>query len=202
MAQLNNSINANATTPLSATQGGTGASNPTANGVLVANGSSAVSSLVLGAGNVLIGTTASNPVAANLTAGSGVSITPATGSITIALASPNGGGFAWTNVTGTSQAIVAGNAYAANNASLVTLTLPATSAFGDSFCVSGSGAGGWKIAQNAGQQINFGNTATTAGAGGSLQSTNQYDSATLVCIVSGASSVWAARSGFGNITVT
>ena len=66
------------------TYGGTGLSNPTAHGVLISEGSSALNPIVLTAGQVLIGTTAADPAAATLTPGSNISITSASGSITIA----------------------------------------------------------------------------------------------------------------------
>jgi hypothetical protein len=157
---------------------------------------------VLSAGNLLIGTTAGDPVAANLTAGTGITITSATGSITIANAEAAGGGFIWTDVTTTTGTILAGGGYISDNTLLVTITLPSTSALGDSFCILGKGAGGWKLMQNAGQQINFGNTATTAGTGGSIASTNQYDSISCVCVTAGASSIWATRCSQGMLTVT
>ena len=202
MSVNNNAINANATTPLVSTQGGSGVSAPTAHGVLISEGSSAFNPIVLAAGQVLIGTTSGDPSAATLTQGTGITITSASGSITIASSNTAGGGFTWTNVSGTSQTIVAGNAYAANNSSLVTFTLPATSVFGDTFRIAGFGSGGWKIAQNAGQQINFGNTPTTVGTGGSVASTNQYDAVTCTCITAGASSIWVVTDAIGNQTIT
>lgn len=90
----------------------------------------------------------------------------------------------WNNVTGTSQAAAVNKGYIANNAALVTVTLPATAAVGDVIRVQGAGAGGWLIAQNASQTI-IGNasTASTVGVGGSVASTDRYDSIELVCIV-------------------
>src|SRR5665213_536192 len=84
MAGLTNGINSNSVTPLEAIQGGTGLSSPTNHGILVGQGSSAVDPIVLTNGELLIGSTSANPVAAALTAGSGISITPGAGSITIA----------------------------------------------------------------------------------------------------------------------
>lgn len=84
-------------------------------------------------------------------------------------------------VTGTTQTIAAGTVYIANNASLVTFTLPASIAIGQKFEIIGKGAGGWRIAQLASQFINFGDTVTTTGVGGSLSSTNQYDAVTITC---------------------
>lgn len=87
------------------------------------------------------------------------------------------------NVTGTSQAMAVNHGYIANNAGLVTMTLPATAAIGSELEVAGNGAGGWIIAQNALQIIHIGNAASTPGVGGSVASSNRYDSIRLVCTV-------------------
>ncbi len=71
---------------LSPTFGGTGVSNPTAHGVLISEGASAVRPIVLGAGQILIGTTASDPAAAAISSGTGILVGNASGSITISLA--------------------------------------------------------------------------------------------------------------------
>ena len=147
-------------------------------------------------GQLPIGSTGADPVLATLTAGSGISITNGAGSITI---SGSGGGLAWTDVTGTSQAMAVNNGYFADNAGLVTLTLPSTAALGSLIAVVGKGAGGWKIAQNAGQTIHFGFVNTTTGTGGSLASTNQYDVVYLVC--STANTDFTVVQSIGNITV-
>src|SRR3954466_1558352 len=70
---------------------------------------------------------------------------------------------AWQEVTGTTAALVANNGYILNNAGLVTATLPASAALGTIIEVCGKGAGGWTIAQNASQKIQFGNQVTTTG---------------------------------------
>lgn len=85
-------------------------------------------------------------------------------------------------VTGTSQAMVAGTEYIANNAALVTLTLPTTAALGTKFMVCGKGAGGWKLAQNASQIIHFNDVDTTSGTGGYLASTGRYHMVQVKCI--------------------
>lgn len=113
---------------------------------------------------------------------------------------PSSSSLSYTPVTTTSQAMAVNQGYIANNASLVTFTLPTTIAVGSMVAVAGQGAGGWKIAQNAGQQINLGNLPTTVGVGGSLQSTNQYDNIKLMCIV--ANTTFTAFPPQGNITVT
>jgi len=190
---LQNSINA--PTPFSVGNGGTGASTLTQDGILLGAGTSAITAATLTDGQILIGDTGAAPVAATLTAGSGISVTNAAGSITIAAT----GGASWTDVTGTSQAMAATGAYVANNAALVTLTLPATAAFGTEISVTGYGAGGFLVAQNAGQIIHFGNVDTTAGAGGSIASTNRYDSLVLLCVV--ADTEWKVLNSVGTLTV-
>jgi hypothetical protein len=106
----------------------------------------------------------------------------------------------WTDVTGTTQAMSTFNGYIADNASLVTFTLPTTANIGDVIYILGKGAGGWKIAQNALQQVNVGKVASTAGVSGSLASTNQFDTVELRCITAGTSTIWTAKVT-GNITV-
>jgi len=148
-------------------------------------------------GQVLIGSTGATPVPATITGTAGITVTNAAGSITI---SGGGGGYTWTEVTGVSQAMATNNGYITNNPALVTLTLPATAALGTTISIAGKGAGGWKIAQNAGQEIFFGSSATTIGATGYLQSTQQFDSIELLCIT--ADTQWTVITGpQGAITV-
>jgi hypothetical protein len=88
--------------------------------------------------------------------------------------------------------------YTANNASLITFTLPATAAYGTELYVVGKGTGLWTIAQNAGQSIHFGAINTTTGTGGSLSSTLQYDVIGMVCTV--ANTAWTVIQSIGDIT--
>jgi len=112
----------------------------------------------------------------------------------------SGGGITWSEVTGTSQAMAVDNGYILNNAGLVTATLPDTAALGSVVRVVGKGAGGWKIAQNAGETIIWDeSSSTTTGVGGSLASTDDYDSVELLCTV--ADTTWTVLSSKGNITV-
>lgn len=179
--------------------GGTGVANPTAHTLPVAEGSSNFNFLgPLTNGQLLIGSTGVDPVAATITAGANVSVSVGAGSITIA--ATGAASFAWTQVSGTSQTMASNNGYIANNAGLVTLTLPASSAIGDELGIVGKGSGGWSIAQGAGQQIHIGNTASTVGAGGSVASSNQFDSVYLVCTV--ANTTWTCLGGpQGNLTI-
>jgi len=109
------------------------------------------------------------------------------------------GGMTWNEQTGTSDTMAVDNGYIANNAGLVTFTLPTTAAVGSVVRVAGVGAGGWAIAQNASEIIHFGNQDTTTGTGGSLASVNRYDAVELVCVV--ADTEWSVLSSQGNITV-
>ncbi len=185
--------------PIVPLNGGTGVSSPTIHTLPVAQGTSNFNFLgPLTNGQLLIGSTGADPVAATLTAGANISLTNGAGSISIAATGL--AGFSWTTVTGTSQLMVANNGYIANNGALVTLTLPATSAVGDEIDIIGKGAGGWLIAQQAGQSINLGSSTTTIGVGGSLASTNRRDSLYMICTV--ANTEWTVGSGpVGNITV-
>lgn len=88
--------------------------------------------------------------------------------------------YATTTVTGTTQTMANNSVYIANNASLVTFTLPATITSGARYCVVGLGAGGWRISQNAGQSIRIGESVTTAGTGGYIQSASSTDAIFLV----------------------
>lgn len=107
--------------------------------------------------------------------------------------------FVWNNVTGTSQSAAVNNGYIANNASLCTVTLPSTASIGNIVRVTGNGAGGWKLAQNASQLVHFGTQVTTTGTGGSLASVNRYDAVEIICTV--ANTTWVVLSSQGNITV-
>jgi len=102
-------------------------------------------------------------------------------------------------VTGTSQQAVIRTRYIANNAALVTVTLPATAAVGDFVEVEGYGAGGWQIAQNASQSIRFLGVVSTTGITGYIASTTQYDSVHLRCVV--ASTGWEVINAVGELDV-
>ena len=150
-------------------------------------------------GQLLIGSTGLNPVAATLTAGANISISNAAGSITIA--GTGFAGFSWTVVASGTQAITPNSGYIMNNgASLVTLTLPVTAPIGSLIGIQGASSGGWAIAQNSGQAINIGSLASTTGAGGSIASTNAHDSLLLVCTVANTNFACLGAPQ-GNITI-
>lgn len=123
-----------------------------------------------------------------ITAGTNVSVSFAGGNLVISATGLAGIG--WNNITGTSATMIADAGYVSNNSGLVTLTLPTVAAFGTIIYVQGYGGGGWKVAQNAGQQIFVGNASSTIGATGYIASTNQYDSITLLCV--NANNAWTA----------
>ncbi len=131
-----------------------------------------------------------------ITGGAGISITPGANTITI---SSTEGGLPYTEVTAATQALAVDNGYIMNRGTLITATLPAVAAQGSIIDIIGKGAGGWLIAQNAGQTIHFGTSNTTTGATGTLASTAQYDCVELICIT--ANTDFVVKSVIGNLTV-
>ena len=183
--------------PVIVDNGGTGLTTLTDGAVLVGDGTNAVELIgPLTDGQLLIGDTAGvSPVAATLTAGTGIVITNAAGSITI----DSTGGFTWSEVTAASQAMAVQNGYIANRGTLITFTLPVTSIIGDEVQIIGKGAGLYAIAQNAGQTIHYIASDTTTGVGGSLTAIEQYACIELICIT--ANTDWAVSDSSGNFTV-
>ncbi len=104
------------------------------------------------------------------------------------------------------QTIIASQALAVDNGYIciapggaLSLSLPAVSSVGDIIEITLDGSASFTITQGAGQQIRLGNLATTAGVGGSLQSTQQGDSIRMVCSV--ANLKWNVLSSMGNPTI-
>ena len=177
-AQINLANGVTGTLPIA--NGGTNAASMTNTyGVVYYDGSALVTTTVGTAGHVLTSNGAG--VAPTFQAGGG------------------GSSFTWSVVAGTSQAMSVDNGYITNNAGLVTCTLPAVAVVGDVVRVTGKGAGGWLIAQNAGQTIYFGDLTTTTGVTGSLASTLVRDTVELVCVTT--NNDWNVLSSIGNITV-
>lgn len=198
MAVINNIINANSITPLPSSRGGSGVSSPVAHGILVGEGASPFNSVVLGAGQLLIGTTASDPAVAALTAGSGISIASVSGSVTISTtATPT----SFVNETSAGPTTMASNTtYLANSgASLCSFVLPSASALGDTIAIVGTNTGLWTLTQAAGQQIFYGTISSTSGTGGSVTATAQYDCIRLRCNAANVS--WVVEFAAGNHSV-
>jgi len=113
---------------------------------------------------------------------------------------PSSGGstyYTWTTIAGTSQNLVAANAYVPTASSLTTFTLPVSPTLGDHYLIAGSGSGGWKLAQNSGQSTIIGIQTTTTGASGYLASTSSTDTIEIVYI---GSSIFKVIGIYGNIT--
>ena len=85
-----------------------------------------------------------------------------------------------------------------DGANLITAALPVTAAVGNTLTIQGFGSGLFTIAQNALQTIHFGAISTTTGTGGSLSSTGQYDSVTLVCVKTNTD--FAVMASVGNLS--
>jgi len=146
-------------------------------------------------GQIPIGSNAADPVLATITGSGAINVANGAGTITI-----SGGGTEWSIITA-DQTIAIYKGYVCNKAGLLSLALPATSAVGTTFSVTGMNIDlGWTVTQGAGQQIHFGDLSTTAGVGGSVASTLKRDSIECVCIV--ADTTWQIISAVGNITVT
>ena len=105
----------------------------------------------------------------------------------------------YSEITAATFTLAPDNAYGANNASQIIFTLPTTAVVGSELEIVGIGAGGWRIAQNASQQIHFGNLDTTAGTGGRVDSTFRRDCIKLKCTT--ANNEWVVSSSVGNMDV-
>ena len=146
-------------------------------------------------GEILISSTAGGQTWANITsADNSVDIT--NGASTIDLKT---NALFWVNQTTTSVTMAENTVYQANNAGLVTLTLPSTCAFGKRFKITGFGAGGWKLAQQAGQQIHDVSGSTTVGTSGYLASNAQYQNVEVYCAV--ANTTFSVIDTRGNVTI-
>lgn len=145
-------------------------------------------------GQFLIGSTGGTPSPASITAGTNISIT--NGANSIIINATGHASFTWAEVTETTQSMAVNTGYISNNASLVTCTLPTTSAVGDTLRVVGKGAGGWGVILNSGQSIRIGDTVTTVSSG-SIASSESHDAIHLVCTT--ANTVWTALNVQGQI---
>lgn len=183
--------------PLPASQGGTGLSSPAAHQLMVTAGSSPFTLLgVASNGQIPIGSIGSDPVLNTITAGSGISIANGPGTITI---SASTGTITWQTISA-SQTLAIDHGYiCVSPGGALALLLPPVSALGDIIEITLDGATSFSITQGAGQQIRIGNVATTAGVGGSITTTQQGDSIRMVCQT--ANLKWNVLSSMGNPTV-
>jgi hypothetical protein len=168
-----------------------------AEGVLIGDGDGGVNGIILGAGQLVIGTNTINPVGATLTSGDNITISSSSGSIQIS--ATGSASFDWVHQTTTSVTMLPNTGYQVDNSALVTLSLPTFLHAGDEFEIEAYGAGGWIVAQNAGQSIVFGNITTTVGASGSIASTNVGDCIRMV--VNPDNTSLTVLSAVGNLAV-
>jgi len=136
-------------------------------------------------GQVLIGATGGTPTPSTLTAGTGISISNGTHSITI---TNTGAMITWASIAGTTQTAAVNTGYVVSNASQTTITLPVTAALGSIVEIAGLGAGGWILAPGAGQSIQLGEDNATA----TVTSANANDCIRVVCTV--ANTQWTMLS--------
>jgi hypothetical protein len=203
--------------PVTVALGGTGAATLTVNSVLLGNGTSALSSVSLTAGQLLTGT-AGAPSGTTLTAngvviGGGTSA-PTTVSLGVGqvLVGTAGAPVAdainavtsYVTVTAATQAMAASTLYYSNYAAGQTVyTLPASPSANSVIIVEGlttASTSGWQIVANTGQKIQLGSS--LGATAGSLTSTtgSAVDCATLTYFASASTWVVYPSSGL-NLTV-
>lgn len=160
--------------------GGTGAATFNINGVVISGTTttSALASLTLTNGQIVIGSTSNPPAAATITAGTGIAITNGSNSISIA---NKQNGFKY-NSQSTSTTLTAQNAYYITTNSAITLTLPSSNTAGDTFKIMSNtlGTGLVTVQLNAGQTMQVANTQTSSG--GSIVMTTQGCCVTIVAL--------------------
>lgn len=143
-------------------------------------------------GQLLVGSTGAQPAFATTTTSTGIAFTTGAGTLAIDIKT---GGFAVVDQNSSSVNMAVQTMYVIDNGSTqVVLTLPATAPQGSVMKIVGSSAGGWKIAQNANQQIVQNQNASTSGVNGSVSSTSKNNCVELIASVGGASTVWTVAS--------
>jgi hypothetical protein len=130
-----------------------------------------------------------------ITAGTGITITPAANTITI---DSTVGAVTWTTI-GASGPLVSNVGYICTAGAALVFTLPAVCPVGATVGLCLDGAVSWQITQAAGQQVRTGALQTTLGAGGSITGTVQGDTIVLVCSV--ANTRFITTSVIGNPAV-
>lgn len=149
-------------------------------------------------GQLIIGSTSSNPSISTITAGSGINVTNGPGSITLSTTSTSVS--TW-NVQTSNTALVPGNGYVTFFPSEVLLfSLPTTSLVGDIIELANFDGAGWVLEQSTvSQQIRLGTSITTLGLGGSISSSTSGDTVRLVCVQD--NNLWQALSVIGTLTI-
>jgi hypothetical protein len=127
-----------------------------------------------------------------------ITVSGSSGSNTLTISSSNPF-FSWFILSG-SQMAISQQGYFTDSVSRVDVQLPNTSVVGDIFVVADLGGNKWRITQDSGQQVLIGNSSTTLGATGYLESLFIGDSVTLVCCVDNLT--WmVVPASTGNLTI-
>lgn len=129
----------------------------------------------------------------------GITVTGSPSTNTLTISASGSGSISWQTISA-SQALSVNNGYfCISPGGAIALSLPTTSAVGDTIIVTLDGATSYTITQGANQQIRFGSQETTLGASGSLTTTSQGCTLSLVCSV--ANLRWNAISSEGTFTI-
>jgi hypothetical protein len=110
-----------------------------------------------------------------------------------------GGGVITWEVVNANTNMSANHGYLVNNPASIDLTLPVNCDVGVVFEVARIDEGGFRVMQNSGQVVRFGEYETTTGESGYLESTATGDTLRLVCSV--ANTEFVVLSSIGNITI-
>jgi len=164
----------------------TGTTTVRASMVTDTNGSPILSSS-MSDGQLIIGSSAGTPAAANLTQGTYITVTNAANSITIDTIGPV---MTTSTITGTTQNALVNVRYITQNISATTITLPATCAVGDRITIVGGGGAAWVVQANTGQTVTFSTSSTSTG--GTMTAKHSKDACTLIC--TSANTVWIVES--------
>ena len=126
-----------------------------------------------------------------------VSVTgnPGTSTLTISVSAT---GMTWQTISA-SQTLAIQNGYFCTGGGALALLLPAVSSVGDEIIISLDGSTSFQITQGAGQSIKIANQASTAGVTGSVTTTQQGDTITLVCSVANLN--WRVINSVGNFII-
>jgi len=145
-------------------------------------------------GQMIIGSTGATPAVGTITGSGNITVTTGAGTLALSLTGP--ASMTYASNTGTSATLNAFAAIIPINTLLFTFTLAATASVGDVFEIVGRGSGGWVLNLNVGQTI-FG-TGFSTSSGGSVTSTDRYNSIRFVCVV--ANTAFVVSSIMGNPT--
>lgn len=192
-----NAASINASNPLSLEAGGLGADlSASQNKVLVTNAGS-FTEVQLGDGQVLLGATAGAPIAASLTAGSNVTLTPGPNSLEIAAAGPNLPSVTITTGTAT---LSYNTKHYINVLGPTTLSLPAAGSgtVGDIIEIVGIADQGYVIQLASGESLWFAELQATPSTG-TISADNIHNCLKLEFFTGG---VWTVSSSTGSFTLS